>query len=345
MKKINLEPPGAYVESPLNYLIPKIKSNNYFYANGHANLIERLKLKVHSEIETCNLLWDKFSKKDSLFDLWDFRYAWYEGYGYKPYFYTLYEGKTPIGFLPLCYNKENKRYEWFGTNWIEDCDFFVNDEKLIDLLLFIAPSPLHLNALKSKYIKNITRFGKVKDDDQKNEKNITGFSSMEDLMSSFKKKYRYNLKSSYSHIQSLNPKIIFTIGKSGNLIDKLIDMNIRQFDNGIPDDESDLVIPERAKTYRQMVNNSGKTYETKFIEIYIQDTLAAIDFMLIHKDTYYTIKGGNDLTKFRGIGNYIIYLEFEDALKNNMSKVNCLQVDYGWKHRYFDQIPLYVFEK
>ncbi len=345
MKKINLEPPGAYIESPLNYLIPKIKSNNYFYANGHANLIERLRLKVHSEIETCNLLWDKFSKKDSLFDLWDFRYAWHEGYGYKPYFYTLYEGKTPIGFLPLCYNKENKRYEWFGTNWIEDCDFYVKDEKLIDLLLFIAPAPLHLNAVKSKYIKNISRFGKVKDDDNKNEKDITSFGSMEELMSSFKKKYRYNLKSSYSHIQSLNPKIIFTIGKSRNLIDKLIDMNIKQFDTGIPDDDSDLVIPERAKTYRQMVNNSGKTYESKFIEVYIQDTLAAIDFMLIHKDTYYTIKGGNDLTKFRGIGNYIIYLEYEDALKNNMSKVNCLQVDYGWKHRYFDQTRLYVFEK
>ena len=89
MKKINLEPPGAYVESPLNFLIPKIKSNSYFYSNGHANLIERLRLKVHSEIETCHLLWEKFSKKNSLFDLWDFRYAWHEGYNYKTYcFFT-----------------------------------------------------------------------------------------------------------------------------------------------------------------------------------------------------------------------------------------------------------------
>ena len=345
MKKINLEPPGAYVESPLNYLIPKIKSNSYFYSNGHANLIERLRLKVHSEIETCHFLWEKFSKKNSLFDLWDFRYAWHEGYNYKPYFYTLYEGKKPIGFLPLCYNKVNKRYEWFGTNWTEDCDFYVNDEKLIDLLLFIAPSPLHLNAVKGKYLNIISRFGKVIDDDQKNEKDITAYSSMNSIMSSFKKKYRYNLKNSYSHIQSFEPKIIYTEGKEGNLINKLIDMNIKQFDTGLPEDESDLVIPERAKTYRQMVNNSGKTYIAKFIEVYIQDTLAAIDFVLIHKDKYYTIKGGNEIKKFGGIGNYIIYLEFEDALKKGISKVNSLQVDYGWKHRYFDQTPLYVFEK
>ena len=330
MKKINLEPPGAYVESPLNFLIPKIKSNSYFYSNGHANLIERLRLKVHSEIETCHLLWEKFSKKNSLFDLWDFRYAWHEGYNYKPYFYTLYEGKKPIAFLP---------------NWTEDCDFYVNDEKLIDLLLFIAPSPLHLNAVKGKYLKIISRFGKIKDDDQKNEKDITAYSSINSIMSSFKKKYRYNLKNSYSHIQSLDPKIIYTEGKEGNLINKLIDMNIKQFDTGILEDESDLVIPERAKTYRQMVNNSGKTYITKFIEVYIQDTLAAIDFILVHKDKYYTIKGGNEIAKFGGIGNYIIYLEFEDALKKGMSKVNSLQVDYGWKHRYFDQTPLYVFEK
>src|SRR3990167_199798 len=158
MKKINLEPPGAFVESPLTHLIPRNKSNNYFYKNGHAALIDRLRLKVHSNIEECNILWEKFSPKKSIFDLWDFRLAWHTGYEYKPYFYTLYEGKKPLGFLPLCYNKENKRYEWWGTNWMEDCDIYVEDEKLIDLLLFTAPAPIHLNAIKAKYLNTVTRF-------------------------------------------------------------------------------------------------------------------------------------------------------------------------------------------
>ena len=345
MKKINLEPPGAFNESALSYLIPRNKSTNYFYKNGHAALIDRLRLKVHSDIQECEILWKKFSPNESIFDDWNFRLAWHEGYKYTPYFYTLYNGGESVGFLPLCYNKENKRYEWWGTNWMEDCDIYVKDQRIVDLLFFIAPSPLHLNAIKGKYLSQISRFGKVKEDDKKNEKDISNLSSIDELMDSYKKKYRHNLKHSCSYIKSLGSNVVFTSGNDGDLIEKLITLNIKQFDTGNPEDESDLALPERANTYRNMVKNSGKLYEAKFIQVFIQNTLAAIDFILVYKNNYYTIKGGNELKKFDGIGNYILYLEFDDAVKNNMSKVNSLQVDYGWKHRYFDQIPLYVFEK
>ncbi|MEX1052315.1 MAG: hypothetical protein WEC80_00530 [Patescibacteria group bacterium] len=345
MKKINLEPPGAFNETSLSYLIPKSKSNNYFYKNGHASLIDRIKVKVNTDIIECKLLWNKFSPNKSIFDDWDFRLAWHQGYNYIPYFYTLYNGDEPVGFLPLCFNSQNKRYEWWGTNWMEDCDIYVNDERIVDLLFFIAPSPLHLNAVKVKYIDKIAKFGKIKEDDKKNTKLINKFRTLDELLNSFKKKCRYNLKSSCAYINSLNPRVIKTVGSENRLIDKLINMNISQFDTGLPEDESDLALPARANTYRNMVANSGKNYQAKFIEVYIQDTLAAIDFILIYKDIYYTIKGGNQLKKFNGIGNYIIYLEFEDALSLNMSTINSLQVDYGWKHRYFDQEPLYIFEK
>src|SRR5438477_13194566 len=96
MKNIDFEPPGFNQKISLLNLIPNISANRYFYANGLAKWIPRLTLKVHSELEDCYLLWEKFSPKQSIFDLWDFRFAWYEGYGYKPYFYTIYEGKKPL---------------------------------------------------------------------------------------------------------------------------------------------------------------------------------------------------------------------------------------------------------
>ena len=121
MKNLITEPPGEIQIQPLFNLIPNIRSNKYFYENGLAKFIRRLKLKVHSDIEECYLLWEKFSPKKSLFDLWDFRLAWHQGYNYKPYFYTLYDGKEQLGVLPLYYSKGCRRYEWFGTNWMEDC--------------------------------------------------------------------------------------------------------------------------------------------------------------------------------------------------------------------------------
>ena len=70
---------------PLPYFIPKTKKNHYFYKNGLSHIIPRLKVKVHSEIEECYELWEKFSTKKTLFDLWDLRYAWYKGYKCKPF--------------------------------------------------------------------------------------------------------------------------------------------------------------------------------------------------------------------------------------------------------------------
>ncbi len=344
MKNIDLEPPGVQQEVPLLRLIPNTNRNRYFYQNGLAKWIPKLKLKVHSDMEECYALWDKFSPKKSLFDLWDFRFSWYEGYKYRPYFYTLYEGVKPLGVLPVWYRPEKKRYEWFGSNWMEDCSFFVRDPKFIDLFLAVAPMPYHLNALGEHDAKRVKKLGKLTDDDPKNIKNISPFKSMEELLLSFDKKHRYNLKADYLRVLEMNPNIVRSTGKRVNLMDILIEMNIAQFDTGDPEDESDLVLPERAETYRSIVRNEG-IYKVHFIQVFIQSHLAAIDFIIQYKDIYYSIKGGNDVKRFRGIGNFVIYYEFKDAVKNKFSLIDCLQIDYGWKHRFFDQTPTFLLEK
>ncbi|MBI2051967.1 hypothetical protein HYT33_04380 [Candidatus Roizmanbacteria bacterium] len=347
MKNIDVEPPGFYGTQPTSLLnlIPETPKNRYFYENGFSKLIPRLTLRVHSDIEECFYLWDKFSPKKSLFDLWDFRYSWYQGHKNKPYFYTLYEGKTPLALLPLCFDaRDKKRYEWFGTNWMEDNAFFVKDDSLIDLLYGVFPTPIHLNAIEAKAEWRdkpiVKRFQK---DDPKNLKNISGTSSIEDLLSAFQKKHRYNLKSDYQEVQSLNPKIVVTEGKNLDLIEILIQMNIDQFSDRAGD-ESDLVVPKRAETYRYMIKNSG-IYGVKFIQVFIQNRLAGIDFVIEYKDIYYTIKGGIDVHRFKGVSNFMVYFEFEDAIAGGFSSVDCLQIDYGWKHRYFDQKEVFIFEK
>lgn len=329
---------------PLLQIIPKNFENRYFYANGLSKLIPRLTLKVHSEVEECFYLWDKFSTKKTLFDTWDFRFAWYEGYEYKLYFYTLYEGKNPMAVLPLWFNIKDKEFQWFGSNWMEDNTFFVEDEHFIDLLYAILPSPVELNALvKDGNFNNRLIKKELEEDDPKNIKELRNSKTIDDLLQTFEKKHRYNLRSDFLRIQNLNPKVIERKDKNMDLMQKLIEMNIEEFSKN-PDDESDLVIPERAETYRSMVKNAG-VYETKFFEVYIQNRLAAIDFIILYKDIYYPIKGGNDLDRFKGIGNFLIYFEFEDAIRNGFSTVDCLQYDYGWKHRFFDQKPLLKLER
>lgn len=330
---------------PLLSIIPKTKENQYYYKNGLSKVIPRLTLKVHSEIEECHDLWQQFTPARSLFDSWDFRYSWHSSYGLKPFFYTLYEGKTPLAMLPLSFDSsDKKRYEWFGTNWMEDNKFFVKDEHFIDLLYAIFPTPIHLNAIeKTSDWSKMKIDSELKIDDSKNIKDISIFKTVDDLVGSFQKKHRYNLKVDYHDVMSLNPRIVETEEKSLELIEEMMRMNVEQFKD-TPNDESDLTIPKRAETYRNLVRNSN-SYKVKFIQIFIQNRLAAIDFIIKYKDVYYTIKGGIDVNRFKGLSNFMVYYEFEDAIKNNFSKIDCLQIDYGWKHRFFDQTPTFLFEK
>ncbi len=341
MKNTDLEPPGFF---SLPQLIPNTSENRYFYKNGLSKLIPRLKLKVHSEIEDCFYLWDIFSPKQSLFDLWDFRYSWYEGYKYKPLFYTIYENKKPLAVLPLWFNLTKKRYEWFGSNWMEDNTFFVRDDHLIDLLYAVMPAPIHINAIISKnYLKNKLIFSQLKQDEPKNVKNISQMHSLADLFATLHKKSRYHLKADYSKIKAFNPRVNLVYSNDLSYFAKLYKMNTQRFAQN-SEDESDLFENKRKNTFINFIRNSG-IYKTKFVEVYIQNYLAAIDLIIEYNNFYYAIRGGNDINRFKGIGNFMVYVEFEDAINNNFSILDCLQDDNGWKHRFFDRQPLYLFEK
>ncbi len=67
----------------------------------------------------------------------------------------------------------------------------------------------------------------------------------------------------------------------------------------------------------------------------IQEYFGVVDVIAIYKDRYYLLTGANDTSRFPGIGSYVTYIEFEDAIKRRMSLVDVLQNDNNWKHRYF----------
>jgi hypothetical protein len=333
MRKSDDEPPEV---SLLQY-IPQTSENRYFYENGLSKIIPKLKVRVHSDIETCYYLWDLFSPKESLFDLWDFRDAWYKGYGYTPFFYTLYEGKKCLGTLPLWFNSVKKEYQWFGSDWMEDNTFFTVDEKLIPLLIAIAPPSTYINALDI----NKESLGKykasIKEDCPKNIKDLTKFKNINDYLMTLTKKERHHLRSDSQKIENYEPSVIINdTNNLGNLID-LIKLNVTRFSG---EDSSDFIDEKRVRTFEAIVKNSG-IYQTKFVRVEIQGYLAAIDLIITYKEKYYTPKGGNDIARFSGVGNYMVYIEFEDAINNGFTFFDNLQVDYGWKHWYFDQKSLY----
>src|SRR4030043_2332183 len=58
-----------------------------------------LVFRVETDLFQCQLLWEEFSPNESLFDLWDFRLAFWRGYQYQPYFITLFFQEKVISVL------------------------------------------------------------------------------------------------------------------------------------------------------------------------------------------------------------------------------------------------------
>ncbi len=327
---------------PLPYFIPKTKENHYFYKNGLSHIIPRLKVKVHSDIENCYELWEKFSPNQTLFDLWDLRYSWYRGYNFKPYFYTVYEKRTPIAVLPLWFDEDEKRYEWFGSWWFEDNKLFAKEDKYIDLLIALAPTPIYLNAIEPGTFLQREKFIELDSDEPKNIKDLSGMKSIDDLLGTYTKKHRYNLKSDFKRIKSLRPRI-YIEEANPKLWEELVVMNKSRY-NGRNKEKSEFFLEGEVQSYRNLIEKNN-IYEAKIIKVVIGGHIAAMDLIFTYKDTYYTVIGGNDVNRFNGIGNFMVYFEFDDAIKNGFKLVDCLQFDYGWKHKYFDQKKVYKFQR
>lgn len=327
---------------PLLSLFPKIPENKIFYQNGLSKIIDRLHVRVHSSLEQCYALWEKFTPQKSLFDLWDFRLAWWEGYRCVPYFYAIYEGGTPLALLPLWFDEEKKRFEWFGSEWMEDNRFFVKDEEFINVLLKLIPKAMYLNSLEVAPAKTIAEVEVGRDHD-KYVKDLGRFSDMTEYLATLKKKHRYNLKRDYFQIQKLHPRI--EIVEAQNHVEDFSDIVRLSLQRFSGDEKSDFRFKEDVEAGRAILRNSG-LYKCKLIKVFIRDYLAVVDLVVMYRDTYYMLIGGaNDVSRFPGIGNFMVYLEFEEAIKNGYKLVDCLQVDYGWKHKYFDAKKLLEIKK
>ena len=340
----DVEPPEAKFhpvgDIPLLTFIPKTKENRFFYENGLARFIGKIFVKTHHQIDECRLLWEKFSSNQSIFNLWEFRYAWYLGFNYQPFFYTLYLGKKPLAVLPLWFNHRENRYEWFGGTWPEDNHFFVEDEKFIPFLFKIAPRPILLNAIIPKKYKINGLFNFLKEDTPKYVLKIKEEKDVETLISQLKKKNRYKLRRFYHHYSSFFPRLVILEGDQSHLLPQLKALSIIDFERN---DVSEYRKIERMRTF-EMIYKLQSRYKILSFLIYIQNHLAAFDILGIYKKNFYILTGASDLNRFPGISTFITYLEFQEAIKRKMVFIDCMQEDYNWKHKYFFPQPMLKFE-
>jgi len=341
------KPPTASLVNPLYYpsyidQIPSKKLQEYYTSDELLKLIKSLQVEVVSNIELCHDLWNDFAPQNTLFDTWEFRCAFYNAYKHAPHFIVLKNNEGPVAVLPLWYEKDENRYVLFGSVWQEENSFLVKEPLFTPLLLSVCPSPLYLNALTQETVKWSLDYMDFELDDPKYILDLTTLNSVDDFLGMFKKKRRYNWRRDWRIIEGKKPTIhIDRFSDFGSLVS----LSKQRFKS--KGEETDWEDERRVEAFAQVIElgKKKKSYEIRMISVEIDNKIAAVDLITMYKNCYYPLKCGYDVGQFPGIGNYVNLIEIKDALSLNMKKMDFLEIDYGWKSKWFDEIPLYKYEK
>jgi len=292
-------------------------------------------VRIETDLEICHQLFEEFSPKKSLFELWEFRYAFYLGDKCQPVFLIFERSGEPIGLLPLWYESDNDELRWFGSWWQEGNTFWINDKSLIPSIINLFPQKILLNAI-SVSPRMAKKLGFVADD-PKYLLSLEEYPNIEVFLQKFNKKKRYNLRRDQKIILSYHPK---TVINRFSDIENLFKLSIKRFADK---DKSAFVRPERRKTFREIIK-LAKEYEPRMITTEINGKIVGVDLAAIHKGIYYSLNGAYDLKRYPGLGNYTNFVLIQDAINLGAKAVDFLEVSYGWKEDWFKPIPLFQFK-
>ena len=325
--------------------VPRIISEvvnlkDFYDKNSYSPLLKTLRIEIISDINSCFELWKNFSPSKTLFDTWEFRLAFHKAYQYKPYFLLLKNQSEELALLPLWYEDEKKEYFWFGSDWQEEVRFFSKDPNYVPLLLFLAPSPLSLNAISRDSVRLLKDKIKFEKDEPKYVLNLEGFRNHEDYLMTLKKKTRYNLRKDRRKIERQNPKIIIN---NFSDFEHLLHLSKERFEQ--KGQKTDWEDPKRVEAFRQVIKLAGRSYKIRMISVLIGNQIAGVDLIAIFNNCYYTLICGYNVRGFSGIGNFVNLFEIDDAIRLGMKKIDFLQNSYEWKDNFFDAVPLFKYEK
>jgi hypothetical protein len=113
-----------------------------------------IRKRVVTNQEACRTLWDQFTVRRTVTDLWEFRDCFQKHFKNKLHFVVLEDDQGVVGLLPLSYVAEKDSYAlfpgetWNGKTWLERTQLYMRDPDILGDLLDAAPERTYLRYLE-----------------------------------------------------------------------------------------------------------------------------------------------------------------------------------------------------
>lgn len=291
-----------------------------------------IEIKVSSDLAEAKKLWNLLSPQETIYDLWDFRFAYYQADQAPLNFQAAYDGDKLVALLPLQFSREYNCWEFFAEEFVEDnrLFFLLGYEKLVSKLYDNVAGAIKVYDISGE--DDFTR--QLPLEDYVYYQDLKDIKSLEDYLKTLSAKKRRNFSRDFRVLEAQGDiNIVYNRFED---FDKLFALNHNRFG-----EESYLKEEKIKKVHRDLLK---LPYDWQMISLEIGGELAAVSLAVLYNKVYYYLNSGADFLKFRESGNYLNRLNLEKALEFKAKIFNVGLGDCGWKKRWsFATIPQYKF--
>jgi len=276
-----------------------------------------MEFKRFTELDDCRKLWEKFSPKDSLWELWDFNYCFFDSSLNKLCFVVGFEDGKEVGLLPLMFDKDLGFYCFFGGNYPERRKFFVKDKsKVMDFLDSFKENLCleYVDDSEHEFVRDSYVY------DSSFSLDLKKFPSLHSFFDSFGKKHKKNVKYDLKQLEKLDYKVIWN-----NVVDfdRLVELNKKRFG-----DDSNYFQPGFEDGMKRLIKVADK--KLQMVSIKVDKVIEAVEIGVLYNKVYYVLDGGANI-KIANIGKLLIVEHIKRAISLGAVKVDFLSSDSGWK--------------
>lgn len=277
-----------------------------------------LTFKTVTELVECKNLWEKFSPKKILWDLWDFRYCFHNN-NFKFNFILGLDGKEQIGVLPLVNDKREDIYIYFGDMFPERNKFLLKDKKLLSKFLEDCPegtSIYYISEQEAKFYDFM--FG-----EKRYFLNLEKYEhSFENYLKSFTKKHRKNLRYDLKKLKEKGYEIEINNIKD---FEKLIFFNKQRFGKDSDYNNEDFVL-----SMRKLLDAASKMKILDMISIKVDSNTEAVGLGVFYNKCYYVLGVGRN-KEIKNLGKLLISEQIKNAIRHKCDEIDFLSTESNWK--------------
>jgi len=294
-----------------------------------------LKIRVVTDILEAEQVWRALSPQETVFDDWNFRYAFYKHEPYPLEFYVAYEinnhQEVLVGLLPLQINSKHGR-EFFSEPDCEENRPFIKKgyEQVIPRLYAAINGPTKCYDITGS--DDFTT--RLPLEDYVYILPLEGLNDFNDFLSKrLSAKKKRNIRQEMNAIEKLNPEISWN---NFSDFEALFSLNIAKFK------EESYLDAKGQKGWRELLQ---LPFNFHFLVVKIKNKIVAASFSIYYKKKYYYLINGAS-SEYSNISKYLNKINIEKAISLGASLFDAGLGDCNWKVAWhFNSLPQYFFKK